>query len=350
MSFTIPILPAIRARVTADIERHTGKKASSRGDVYYPLAQAHAGVAYGLHKHLEYNADQLHDETSDDEHLLLRAAEMGIFQIAAQRAAGSVTVKTNVGAVITENSLLEKGDLAYRVTSVVTADSDTTVLQLRAEKPGADYNLEAGVKLNLSKTLEGVDTVATIVEMAGGADIEPVSRVRERLRERRRNPPQGGNENDYVQWAKAAHSDVSRAWCYSNENGPGTVVVRFLTGRLPGVIPTQAHIDAVFNHIEAERPAGMAGFSVGNLTEKRLNLTFTKLVPNIPEVRAQVQAELLDLLDRVAKPGGTILLSEIREAISSAAGERDFVITLSSDFTSNNDQLVVLGLINWPEA
>lgn len=348
MPFERPTLATLKARIAADIERNSGESATARGDIYYPIAQAHAGACYGLHTHLDYNRDQLFDDTADDENLLRRAAEMGIYQIAATRAAGTATIVSTDGTVIPAETIFTKDQIAWRVTESATAESGSATLNLRAVEPGINGNLTAGKTLTIASTIAGADTTATVVEISGGSEAETVSRVRERLADRRQNPPMGGNANDYITWAKEAHVDVTRAWSYPNENGLGTVVVRFVTDDLATPIPSTAHITAVQDYIDTVRPAGMAGFSVATIVAAPLDITFISLTPDTPEVRLAAEAELDDLIKREAIPGGTLTLSTINEAISGAAGETDHVIDLSENATSTPNQLIVLGTITWP--
>ncbi len=348
MAYVPELLSNIRARITADIERWTGKAASKRGDIYYPISQAMAGVAHGLYRKADYLEKQLFDDTCTDANLVKRAAEVGIYRIAASRASGSVTIPGNNGTVLPAESLLTKDDLVYRVTADATVSGGTLTAQIRAVETGVDGNQDAGTELSLTETIAGLDTVATVVELAGGSDIETITRLRERLSERRKNPPQGGNDSDYIAWAKAAHSDVTRAWCYSNENGPGTVVVRVTTDDLESPIPTQSHVDAVADYIDSVRPAGMRGFNVSSITAKALDITVTELLPNTDAVRLAVEAELDDMIRRNAEPGGSIKLSWMREAISIASGETDHTINLTADVTCNSNELIVLGTVTWP--
>lgn len=348
MAFEKITLAQLRQRIIADIELHTGQSASQRGDIYYPIAMAHAGACYGLHGHLDYNGDQLFDDSADDEHLLLRAAEMGVYQIPAYRASGEVTITGNNAAIIPAGSLFKRGDVFWRVTADATVIEGVATLNLRALRGGSDGNQPAGAQLSLATTVAGIDSTATVINIAGGADIETIARLRERLSERKQNPPMGGNADDYVRWAKEAHPDVTRAWCYSNENGYGTVVVRFVTDNLASPIPSPAHIAAVKAYIDTKRPAGMAGFEVGALIENPLNLTFTLLDPPTSAVKQAVQAELDDMIKRKAVPGGEIKRSWIHEAISTASGENDHAITLTTDVTSAANELITLGTITWP--
>lgn len=350
MPFKRPTRLILKDRVSADIERHSDQKATRRGDVYFPLAQAISGVAHGLHGHLQYNADQLFDDTADDENLLRRAAELGIYQIPAFRASGTFTATGEDGATINEGELLQLESVLYRVTSAATINSGSAAVNVSAVEVGVSGNAGAGTTLRFLQPVLDIDSDVTVIEISGGAEVEPIDRVKERLAERRTSPPMGGNDNDYMAWAKAAHVDVTRAWCYSNELGLGTVVVRFVTDGLDTPIPTQTHVDAVKAHTDTVRPTGMKRFEAYAVVAKPLDITFTRLSPNTESVRAAVTAELKDLLMREAEPGKTLTLRKINEAISLAIGEDDHRISLSDDVTSQVGEFLTLGEISWPEA
>ena len=82
-------------------------------------------------------------------------------------------------------------------------------------------------------------------------------------------------------------------------------------------------------------------------TPVALNLSIT-LLPDTAAIRASVEAELKDLLARDAVPGGTLLISRIREAISIAAGEADHVLTSpTANIDHDAGELAVLGTITW---
>ena len=82
-------------------------------------------------------------------------------------------------------------------------------------------------------------------------------------------------------------------------------------------------------------------------TAVALSMTIA-LTPNTLAVRTAVEAQLTDLLKREAKPGGTILISKLREAISVAAGENNHVLSVpSADVAHSTGQMPVLGTITW---
>ncbi|WP_162224923.1 baseplate J/gp47 family protein [Neptunomonas antarctica] len=298
---------------------------------------------------MQYNVAQLFDDTADATNLLRRAAEVGIYQIAASRAAGTMTFSgTDAAQIPAETLLQDDSQLIYRVTVTAVIVAGSAVVQVAAAAAGVTSNQLTGAKLRLMQPVLDIDSEATVISLAGGADIESISRVKKRLSARRKNPPMGGNQSDYIAWAKAAHTDVTRAWCYPNGMGIGTVLVRFVTDNLSSAIATQAHIDAVTNYIDSRRPAGMAGFYIGALTAKPLDITFTRLEPLTAAVKAAIAAALNDLISREGEPGGELLLSQINEEISLASGERDHRISLADNFSCAAHEFPVLGVLAWP--
>jgi uncharacterized phage protein gp47/JayE len=155
----------------------------------------------------------------------------------------------------------------------------------------------------------------------------------------------GGAKSDYEAWALQV-AGVTRAWVYPLENGPGSVVVRFVRDNDADLIPDAAEVSAVQHYIDDLRPV-TANVSVQAPTAAPLNLTI-QLTPNTAAVRAAVTAELADVVRREAMPGGTLLLSHLREAISVAAGEINNVLaTPTADVTHAPGQMPVLGTITW---
>jgi len=102
--------------------------------------------------------------------------------------------------------------------------------------------------------------------------------------------------------------------------------VRDNDGTGTAIVPDGTEVAAVQTYIDARRPV-TAQVTVAAPTASPLNFTISGLLPNTLAVRTAVQTELQDLLLRAAVPGGTILLSHIRAAISSATGENDFSLT-----------------------
>jgi uncharacterized phage protein gp47/JayE len=192
--------------------------------------------------------------------------------------------------------------------------------------------------------------------MADGADDESDAALRARTLRRIRTPPRGGHTNDYEAWALEVPG-VTRAWATERALGFGTVSVTFVRDDDPdGLIPDSADVAAVeaylLEHVDPEtgrtvgKPATVELFVVApTALAQAYSIAIT---PDTAEIRAAVQAELEDLHLREGTPGGTIYLSQIREAVSAAAGETDNTVSVpSADVTSTTNQIRTLGSITW---
>jgi uncharacterized phage protein gp47/JayE len=296
--------------------------------------------------------NQMLADTMDEDRLIAAAAEKGVPRIPGNLAAGQIEVSGAVGAVVPRDAILIAANRAeYRVTSPVTIQAATAIVEVQAMDIGRSANLDAGTPLVFVSPEDGVQSNAVVMAdaIAGGADIEPIARLRERYKERLRNPPQGGKPYDYVAWAKAAHVDVTKVWVTEHEGQVGRVVVRFVTEGLNSPIPTQAHIDTVAAYIEQKRPAGVGAFAVLAPVALSLNLEFTSLSPNTDAVKAEIDAELDDyLVNWTRDENSEIPITHINAAISNAPSEYDHALTQNQNVAVAVDQYPVRGNTQWP--
>lgn len=118
-------------------------------------------------------------------------------------------------------------------------------------------------------------------------------------------------------------------------------------GATPTGVPLAAVTTAVEGYIHTRRPV-TAEVTVAGPVATPLALTIRSLTPDTPAIRAAIRAEVDDLLLRAAEPGGTILISHIREAISGAEGETDHVlVSPTADVPHAAAQIATPGEITW---
>jgi uncharacterized phage protein gp47/JayE len=313
-------------------------------------ARVLAGAAHGLYGFVEWLANQVIFDTAELEFLERWCSIWGITRKPAVSATGTVSFTVQTGAVITSGTLLQALDgLQYQTTADATGTVPTFTAPVSAVLPGASGNRLTGQNFTLVSPVLGVDSTALAGAMTGGADVETDDALRARLLSRIQQPPQGGAANDYVAWALQVPG-VTRAWVYPNELGIGTVSVRFVRdndGTGAAIIPDAGEVATVLAYINQRRPV-TAQLTVVAPVASVLNFTITGLVPNTAAVRAAVETELSDLLLREAVPGGTLLLSHIRAAISAASGEDDFTLTApSANVVNSTGQISIMGAVTW---
>lgn len=350
MAFARPTLTELAARIQQDLTtRLTLTGTVLRRSVVTVLSSALAAATHLLHGHLDYLSKQLFPDTSEVEFLERQATLYGLSRIAATFATGTATVTGTNGTVIPAGTVLQRVDGAqYTVNANVTIASGTGTLALTAVVAGAAGNADAGVVLTFVSPIAGVAATATVVLLSGAADTESDDALRDRLLLRMKQAPHGGAAADYITWALEV-AGVTRAWSYGQELGAGTVTVRFVRdndGSGAGIIPDSGEVTAVQSYIDARRPV-TAAVTVVAPTAVTLNFTI-HLVPSNADTQAAAIAELTDLLQRSATPGGTILLSQIRTAIGVAAGVTDFTVTSpATDVTYATGQIPVMGTVTW---
>jgi uncharacterized phage protein gp47/JayE len=351
MPFKRPTLPELIERNIADIEsRLPSSDARLRRSNLNVIARIHSGVTHGLYGFLEWMSKQLLPDTSEVEFLDRQSSIWNITRKAATKATGSITFTGTNTTVIPVNTTVQRSDGVEFITDVeATITGGVASVAVTAVVAGIDSNTDELSKVSLVTPIAGVNSSVAIDSggIANGTDTESDDALRIRLLDRIQQPPHGGASFDYTKWALEV-AGVTRAWVYEQELGLGTVTVRFVVDdHESSIIPDAAKVTEVQDHIDAVRPVTAAATVVAPVAVE-LDLTITGLSPATSEVQAAIEAELTDLLRREAEPGGTILISHIREAISVAAGEYDHELTTpSADVTHSTGEIAILGTITW---
>lgn len=351
--FSRPSLVDLNDRVKADINSGIpGADARLRRSFLGVLARALAGLAHGLYGYLSWIAAQAIPDTANAAGLEAWARVWGVTRKVASKASGSVTFTGTNGTVIASGTEIIRSDgTSYLTTAEGTVASGTVTLSVQAAVAGAAGAADAGTAMKFVSPVSGVNASGVVAAggLGGGADAETDDELRARLVARIQEPPQGGAGLDYVRWAKEV-AGVTRAWVTGGEMGVGTVTVRFMMdSTYSDGIPLSGDVTAVQAYIDAasRRPV-TAELYVAAPVAVALDVEITNLTPNTTAVKAAVEAELADMVRRIAEPGGTIPLSKIWEAVSIASGETSHLITSpTSDVTHTVGQIATLGAVTY---
>ncbi|MNS56232.1 Baseplate J-like protein [compost metagenome] len=301
----------------------------------------------GVHRLGEWAAKQAIIDTAEKEYLERWAAIWKIFRKAADYATGAALLTGTVGSTVPAGTILQRQDgVQYRVLADGTFTGTTLQPTVVAVEAGAAGDSPAGTPLFLLSPVAGVQsTGAAATDIDGGLDVETDPQLLSRLLKRIRQPPHGGAAADYELWALEVPG-VTRVWVYPLQMGAGTVTVLFVCDGEADIIPTPAKVAEVQAYIDARCPVTAEVFVAAPIADP-LNMA-VKLSPNTAAVQAAVRAEVADLIVRDAKPGGTILISRQREAVSIAAGESDNAITSpTADVTYATGHMAVPGTITF---
>ena len=350
MAFKRPTLSEIVSRIKGDIETRLSTGRLLVSGFLSIIATAYAGAVHLLHGHIEWGIKQLFPDAAESEYLARWASIWGVNRTSAVYSTGSVTFTGTDGAVIPSATRLRRSDgVFYRTDASGAITGGTIDIAVTPVNAGLSAETEEGVVLELVTSIAGVNTSATVATggIIGGANSESDDSLRERLLDRIKQPPHGGAAFDYIKWAKEV-SGVTRAWVYPLAMGAGTVNLTFVLDDEADIIPDAGKVAEVQAYIDADTLIPVtATLTVFAPTAVPLDLDIT-LTPNTAEVQAAVENSVKDLIRRQAEPGGTILISQLREAVSIAAGEFDNVVTSpTADVTHASAEIATFGGITW---
>ena len=347
--FNRPTLPELINRARADVQSRLTLEELLRRNDPDVLAVVLAATAHGLYGYLDWQARQILPDTADSE-MLDRHASLWLDEPRKDAAAatGDLLLTGTTGTVVPIGTELSRANgYLYATTAEATLAAGAATVAVQCASTGVDTSAPASETLTFVTPITGVNSTATVAAdgLSGGTDTESDSALRARVLARIKEPPHGGAAFDYETWALEVPG-VTRAWVYPLELGPGTVTVRFVRDDDASIIPDAGEVDTVQAYIDALRPVTA---QVTVVAPVAVPLDFTiALTPATASVKAAVEAELTDLIRREAEPGGTILRSHIREAISIATGETDHTLTVpAADVTHTTGQMATMGTITW---
>lgn len=336
MAFNRPTLDTLIKRVQADIKAGLGITTILSRSFHSVISRAVAGVAHTLHGHIDSIMVQIFPDTATGEYLLRHASKWGLSRVDATFSELELIVTGLDGKIIPIDTILQSdSEHQYKVQAEQTIVAGQAILSVKAELHGAETILEIADPVNFISPIFGIESTSNVQSITlEGADVETDEKLRERLIDRIQRPPSGGNANDYKQKSLEVPG-ITRAYVFPLAQGRGTVVVKCLQDGQSDIVPSSAKMTEVQQFLREWAPV-TADVTVAPPAAVPLNITL-KLSPNTSTVQAAVSEELKDLIARKSHvagawkgPGstytGTILLSEIRSAISNAPGEDDMDI------------------------
>ena len=366
MPFIRPTLDQLVERVKTDIKGGLGITTVLRRSFINVISRALAGLSHLLHGYLDFISEQVFPDTAEKEFLDRWSSIWGILRKEKTFTELDITITGNEGGVVTANELYQRSDgTQYHLDAEVTIPVGETITgKIIAEVAGEASNHGDGETISLLSPIANVDTDAIVLQtVIEGEDEETDTALRARLITRIQLPPLGGSVNDYEVWALEV-AGVTRAWVFPLHTGPGTVGVTFVEDDDPiSIIPDAAKIQEVEDRIlDPSRKPVTALLAVFAPVEEAADFDI-KIKPNTVAVQDSIISELKDLIKRDAEVAGafktpttvhtgTVLLSQIRQAIGLGVGLEDYEIqtinaVAPADITPSTGGLVTLGNNVW---
>lgn len=315
MPFERPTLTALRQRAEADL----GVEAGLRRSVERVLARVLAGMAHGLHGHLDWVYRQAFPDTADPEYLERWATLFGVPPKPATRASAQVRWDYVEPAEIPVGTRAKRADgKLYRVTETEEREGvEGTIVTVRALEAGSEASLTDGTVLTLISPIAGVPSTGLAWgDGVPGTDRESPESLLARLMRRLEQPERAGGPGDHVFWALEVPG-VTRAWEFPLYLGPGTLAVFVAADDAEGgPIPSQDLVDDVRDHLDEKRPP-TENLHVFAPVPDPVDIE-AKIKPDTFLIRAALEGEWRKAIREHSSPGGRTLRSRLLDAFSLA--------------------------------
>lgn len=282
------------------------------------------GFAYEHYAYQSWIAKQAVPWTATGEFFTGWAALKGVTAEVATNAGGLVTWSGIGTPTIPNGTPVTRSDgIGYITTASGTVAAGSVTVPIGATVAGAAGNFANNTTFFLANPIGGI-TSQSIGSTAGAAasDPETFDAFKSRTLAIYANPPQGGDAQDYVEWAGAVPG-VTRVWVSPYGNGPGTVVVYFMMDAVQGVF---GGFPQGTNGVATNEPRDLAAtgdqLTVANVLfpiEPVTALVYLDAPINDPiafvinglgpnntlAMRLAIEAALMDMFMRLASVGGT---------------------------------------------
>jgi uncharacterized phage protein gp47/JayE len=328
------------------------------------MADAMSGLGHLTLRYIDWTARQFLPDTAETEWLDRHAdiwlvnSDNSVGRKNATLASGTVTLTGTNGTLVASGTQLDSSTgVGYETTEQITIGTVATSVAVRALDAGVVGNLTSGDTLQMTDTISGIDSTATVVSVTGGIDEEDDVDLRARLLFRIQQPPMGGDASDYVVWATAVPG-VTRAWAAPLEMGIGTMTIRFMMDDLRSSnngFPLPADITAVQTYIDSQRPVAIKDRWVVAPLPEAIDFIITELSSDTVAVRSAIEVAVRAMLREKAAPAHaingvmqdaeTIYASWVSEAISSVYGVDHFKLTMVDHPMPTNGHIGILGTV-----
>lgn len=353
MPLARPTLAELVQRSETELATRLGLGALLERSVLKVLARVWGGGLHGLYGYLEWVSRQVVPLTADAEVLDRWGQLFGLPRRAAARASGNVTFTGTSGVAVPLGTIVQRADgRRFTTTAGGTIAAGTLTLAVEAELAGLAGNTAAATTLALAAPLAGVTAVvAATGGLVNGLDAETDQEYRDRLQAFVSARPQGGSAADYEAWAREI-AGVTRVFVLENGLGLGTVLVLFTVDDDPaGPIPSAGKVAEVQARLTDETRRDSAPVCAQVTTQAPVAQAVpvtVQLTPNTLPVQEAVTDALEGMLRREGRPGGTIRREKFIEAIATAAGEQDHVLTVpAGDVVVGAASVPTLGVVTF---
>lgn len=242
----------------------------------------------------------------------------------------------------------------------ITADFDGASIEVEANEPGVDGNLESGAELQITTPIVGLDDAAFVqyLGLTGGGDEETDDALRERVLYSRANPVANFNESAIILQAMTV-AGVTRVWVNRITPYVGAVTVAFVRDDDADLIPDTGEVQDVYDALYEILPAQTDPNDLVVLapTAVEVDFTFSALSPDTSTMRTAIENNLAAFFLDIAQYETDIDEDKYRSAIintyDAETGDTLETFTLidpipGSDISISTNEIGVLGAVVFP--
>ena len=250
------------------------------------------------------------------------------------------------------------GSPSTPATGTITADFDGASIEVEANDPGVDGNLETGAELQITSSIIGIDDNAYVqyLGLTGGGDEETDAALLERVLYSRANPVANFNESSIILTCLEVPG-VTRVWVNRITPYVGAVTIAFMRDNDADPIPDAGEVQDVRDVLLEILPATTdpGDLYVQAPTPVDVDFTFTAMTPDTATMRAAVTNSLtaffLDDVEYEADVDEDKYRAVIINTFDSDTGDTLETFTLSlpaGDVSISTGEIGVLGVITFP--
>lgn len=276
---------------------------------------------------------------------------VGVYRKVGRKATTQLLVNALPGTQLKLGMLVQTlSGLMYKITNDIITTIETTLVDIEALEVGSKYNVPSNIIIQLPVQISGVISITNPSPVTNGYDIEDDESLRQRYFERLQTPATSGNKYHYLNWAKevtgVGDAKVNPLW-----SGNGTVKVVIVNSNRRAA--DKEVINAVFDHIEKNRPIG-ASITVVSATEKVINVSVNLIIDTnkytLTQIQTAIGANLTNYFKDIAFINNYVSYASIGNLIFSTDGVIDYSNLLVNGGTSNiilrDEEIPVLGTVS----
>lgn len=334
---TIPTAQEIQQNIIDNYEAELGQTVPLFQKSFLRiLAKILGGLLYLAYRHSFWVVKQFFAKTADEVRLRILGEDYNITQIGGTFFRCTIVLNGTNGTVVQAGRAFTSGALVLLTETAETVAGGTVTLTLKSTIVGTAGNLLVGDSVSIVTQIAGLDSESTIdTILQNGEDLEDLEIFRDRIRDARRTPPQGGATPDWVKSAREVPG-VVRAFAF--RTAPGEVTVYPLTGfNADDRLPDSPKIAEVLAYVSdpIRRPLNCENVVVDSMSVKLFDVTMSSLVPNETELKETIKTAVRQyLIDRaprqyLVQPNAkdVISVSDIY-GIASQAGAQSLLVQL----------------------